>query len=102
MTTVINKSTLFFLFLGPILHSGCMEDYSSYCNDIVECQGGNQDDLERCINEWESEANRASTKDCRDAFDDYFSCRASNSTCADQRWTDNEQCDDADRKWRRC
>ena len=102
MSIVLDKFALFFLFLGSIFAVGCVEDYSSYCSEIIKCQDGNQNDMERCIDELESAADRADANNCQVAFDNYFSCLSSKSSCLDERWTDNEKCDNEDKDLRRC
>lgn len=63
-----------------VLVIGC-NPYSNYCDDLVECEVGSEQDFDDCVSHQETEADEADVKDCTAERDSFFDCVRSSSTC---------------------
>jgi hypothetical protein len=65
------------LFLAAI---GCA-DIRSYCEDLTNCEGGNDDDRKACIAEQKGLRAAADEYGCRDEYDRYIACYVEYGQC---------------------
>lgn len=64
---------------------GCGPSISSMCDDICECEGCSDDELDDCIDEGEDLEREVENEGCEDQFDDYLDCASEELECHDSR-----------------
>lgn len=72
---------------------GC-SPFSGYCADVMDCEGGNDYDIDACVADLDHLSSRADVWDCRDDFDFYWECLEERGHCDDHIWTTNDDCHD--------
>lgn len=71
---------------------GC-DPYGAYCDEKMDCEDGNEMDVESCVVDLEEEEERASLWDCDEYFDIYFECLELESECeSDHYIVDGNNC----------
>jgi hypothetical protein len=74
----------------------CASTYSDPCQAEVDCTGGNDADVDACVEASRGSEEIASAYDCSEPFDKYVDCLKEKSTCKDsggtKRYTDDNQC----------
>jgi hypothetical protein len=55
--------------------------YGDYCKAAMDCEGGNDKDVDACVAEREAESDLAHLWDCDEWYDAYFACAEENSSC---------------------
>lgn len=61
---------------------GCVAgDIKDVCEDIIACEGGNDDDEKACVALLKGERKAQDNYGCRDEFDDLFICQAEYGRC---------------------
>jgi hypothetical protein len=70
----------------------CSSGFSNYCEKERDCRGGNDNDVDACVEQFIAAENIASAYDCGDQFDAAADC-LENATCnaKDQR-LENSAC----------
>ena len=74
-------STLGALLALSIASVGCHSTYYSYCESRQQCEGGNDKDIDACVQSAQGEEDVASAYDCSDAFDKYVDCFKAKGSC---------------------
>lgn len=59
----------------------CKSTYSDYCKARQECEGGNDADIDACIETSRASEDVASAYDCEDSFDKYAECYKAKGSC---------------------
>lgn len=72
---------------------GC-SPYGTYCADKMDCEGGNDNDIEACEIQMSADADTADVWDCGDDWDFYLECLEAESHCDNDNWTTDTDCDD--------
>jgi hypothetical protein len=67
--------------MGCLLVWGCGPTTGAYCEDQVECSGGNAEDEDACAAVVDYVEELADMQGCADEFDEYFECFFDNATC---------------------
>src|SRR5689334_739339 len=77
--------------------------YGTYCQDQMDCLGGNEQDVEACEVSMEADEEIADVKGCADVFEEYFACHEEKDSCNDMdQWTADTGCDKENEKLTRC
>lgn len=83
-----------FVLLAIVLGAQCTSRFEAYCENQRACRGGNDKDVDACIEGARAEENVAAAYDCEDPFDAVAKCletapcrdgRLDTSVCADQQ-----------------
>jgi hypothetical protein len=61
--------------------SGCSNKYQAFCEAAQQCRGGNDKDIDACVEASKADEDVASAYDCSDAFTKLADCKVSKSTC---------------------
>jgi hypothetical protein len=99
MKNIFPKATaLVLVSLTALWFSGCYKDIRDYCEEMVDCEGGNDEDEKACVEELKGERKAAREYDCRDEFDDMLECFVDHGDCEDGDYGDyfsiGETCSD--------
>jgi len=62
---------------------GCGDSIASICEDVCDCEGCSDEELEECIEEGEELEERMEDMGCGDEFEDYVDCMADAFVCED-------------------
>jgi hypothetical protein len=87
--------------LAAVMCAAC-GGYGSYCDEVMNCMGGNDADLEACEINLDASEEVASIENCSEEFDAWFTCLEEESECRDENWTAEERCDDENEKLQGC
>ncbi len=68
------------LLMAPLL-VGCGPDYDAICQEVVDCAGGNEADLEACIREAERQEEIADIEGCGDEWEEMIVCIEEEASC---------------------
>lgn len=82
MSTMGNKVCV--LALGIAILASlpqCGSSYSDHCEALRSCSGGNDQDVDACIEQLRAQENVASAYDCGDAWDSYEDCITKVTAC---------------------
>ncbi|AKT37870.1 hypothetical protein [Chondromyces crocatus] len=71
---------------------GCGRGYSAFCEEMMDCQRGNDADIEACIIELERQEEIASIYGCDDDWDRAFTCVEEESHCRARVYTHDARC----------
>jgi hypothetical protein len=72
--------TYFLVFVLATL-AGCSNKYQSFCEAAQQCRGGNDKDIDACVEASNADEDVAKAYDCNDAFEKLADCRIQKSTC---------------------
>ncbi|MFO0757600.1 MAG: hypothetical protein U0359_13980 [Byssovorax sp.] len=70
------------LLAASALLAGCGNVISSSCNESIQCEGGNDMDIDACIASSEGAQNVAAAYGCSEAFDKLLDCIDTTSKCS--------------------
>ncbi len=62
----------------------CSSTYADTCQSSIDCEGGNDKDVDACVAEARGTENRAEAYDCGDQFETVIDCVKDNGTCKDE------------------
>ncbi|MCC6522756.1 MAG: hypothetical protein IT373_08860 [Polyangiaceae bacterium] len=100
-----NKTTIIggvLLALGLLLPIGC-KTYGDFCEARMDCEVGNDADVDACLVEIETDEERADIYGCSEWFDDYIACREAQSTCeAGNHYSTGNRCEREDEHYQAC
>ena len=89
------------VYLGVVAQS-CLS-FDAYCDEVVDCEDGNEADMEACVVANEAAEDRASLYGCTDEFEIFFECLEAEAKCEDDRYTlTGNDCDDESREYQSC
>ena len=78
-------------------------DFEPYCLEKIDCEDGNDADVEACVISGEAEEDIAELYGCTDEFTLFAECREKDASCEnDQYILDPKDCDDESREYGRC
>lgn len=77
------------LTLAPL---GCSK-YGAWCEDQENCTGGNDMDIDACIEQTEEYEDEASAYDCGEEYDALWECAEGEAYCDNGHWRYTERCD---------
>lgn len=84
-----------FAFFALALLPQC-STYDDICQQQVDCEGGNDKDVEACVEVNRGLEDVAEAYGCEDQFEAAFDCAKANSTCVEnsgqKRFTTNQAC----------
>jgi hypothetical protein len=92
--------------LGAMGATGCAR-FGAYCDEMMACEHGNDNDFDACEIELKADADRADNWGCTDEFDDLFLCLEEEAYCdGNDHWTTssgtNDRCDGERRHYDDC
>lgn len=64
--------------------SGCGDGIGTYCEREIQCEGGNDRDVEACIKDHEADVKVAEIYECGDMANSVIECEVTHSICV---WT---------------
>jgi hypothetical protein len=77
--------------------------FGDYCAQMMDCEGGNDLDVEACVAEAEESEEHASLWDCDEWFDAYFECAEAESDCDNDRYgVHDDSCEDEEQDYGSC
>ncbi|HEY4121348.1 MAG TPA: hypothetical protein VGM56_25960 [Byssovorax sp.] len=82
------------LAFAVLIAPGCTSAVGDACQSAVNCEGGNDDDVQACIGEADGAAEVASAYNCDDAYSKLVDCLTSSGHCDKGNWKTN--CDKQD------
>lgn len=95
METKTSSKVLATLLVGLFVagaSAGCHSTYKDYCEQKQQCEGGNDKDIDACIEEWRAQEDIASAYDCTDAYDKYADCFKVKGSCKSGRFDTTSSC----------
>ncbi|HVH44964.1 MAG TPA: hypothetical protein VM925_21570 [Labilithrix sp.] len=66
--------------------ANCTSTYTDICTKEKDCEGGNDKDVDACIERLRGQEDVAAAYDCSDAFDKALDCAESTATCKDKNF----------------
>jgi len=75
--------------LGLTLLTACGTSYGDLCASAVQCQGGNDADVNACVAVAKGTEREAAAYDCSDAYFKRLDCIEKTSTCSKTHFDDN-------------
>ena len=81
--------------------AGCAP-YGALCVDQIDCEGGNDADIEACEISYEAGEDIAAVWGCEARWDDYVLCLEDRLECSGGDWTHNKSCDDERKAYDDC
>jgi hypothetical protein len=93
---------LYLLTLGLALAAaGCGGSASSLCNDLCDCTGCSDNELDDCVDDVEDQIKEAEDEGCSDQADAYIDCLSSEFECRDSE-VDVDGCDSESEELGKC
>jgi hypothetical protein len=87
--------------LGLALNAGCGAGQTGdICAARIQCEGGNDRDVDACISRRHGDEQAAAVYDCSEAYFKYLDCVSASSTCSDNKYKDN--CDEQKKSLNSC
>jgi hypothetical protein len=74
------------VMLAGMQSVGACQSYGDFCTELMDCEGGNDADIERCEVDREEEADLASEIGCSEWYDAYFECLEAQASCTNDRY----------------
>jgi hypothetical protein len=88
--------------VAALSSSGC-GGYGTFCQERIDCEGGNEQDEEACVINREAAEEIADIEGCADDFATFFECVEEQSSCTEEnQWTVDDKCADQEEKYNRC
>jgi len=76
--------------------------YATFCEDEMNCRGGNDMDIDACILDMNEAEDIADLYGCTDDWDTYFECLQAEAQCDDDNWTDDGDCAKEGERYNKC
>lgn len=89
-------------FAGLLAGLCACDSYGAYCEDAVKCGGGNDADVDACVEETEGLADLAALWGCDEYFDDLMACAEEHSRCENGYYTYEEACRNEQERYSAC
>lgn len=70
--------------------TNCSSTYRDYCQSQIDCEGGNDKDVDACVDTIKGLEDSAGAYDCGDQFDDYWDCFESKAVCKDKSFSSSD------------
>jgi hypothetical protein len=91
---------------AALFQAASCRSFTAYCEEAMDCMGGNEADIEACKEDSEAEADRASLYGCSDEFDLLADCQEAESECEDAGddgiYTSEDRCESESEDFGRC
>ena len=98
----IRKSVVLVLSVAAAsLVTGCGSSYSQICQDTMDCENGNDKDVEACEIQADAEEDIASLEGCDQQWQDLVDCVEQSGRCTDHHW-DTTRCDAESDRYGEC
>ncbi len=81
---------------------GCDGAYSDLCLEADDCENGNQEDIDACIQGLETEEDVASLHGCDQEWDDLIDCALNNNDCDNDHFRIEDRCEDEEEDYGDC
>lgn len=76
---------------GALAITGC-SPYGALCADKMDCEGGNDADVDACVIQSEAAEDVAYNYDCGDDWDEYVACLEDRSRCSNNVFGPGDDC----------
>jgi hypothetical protein len=83
----------FALLLSAVTLCGCGYSAADLCEDVCDCTGCSEQELDECIDNAEDQYDRAVDEGCEDQADEYLSCLGDEGECRDGAVYDADGCE---------
>ena len=89
------KALLTTLSMAVVLCSlpACKSTYASTCEASIACEGGNDADIDACIEQARGAEEVAAAYDCSDPFEAYADCAKERSVCKEGKFKTDDSCE---------
>ena len=64
-----------------LLLAGCGPNYDNICQEMVDCAGGNEQDVDACIRQAEQQGEIADIEGCDSEWADFVACYEESASC---------------------
>ena len=95
------KAELCALALGALV-AGCGSSHADYCERMMDCQNGNDLDVEHCIVDADGKDDEAAEYDCVDEREAVVACHDDEATCTDGSWGWSDECMSEEEDYNEC
>jgi hypothetical protein len=82
--TCSRGSALLRMFALFAVLGGCGPDVQTICEDREACTGGNEKDVEACVEGWDAQGDLADELGCSDEYAEYADCFEQSAECIDE------------------
>jgi hypothetical protein len=96
------------LFAGALLAGialsliACHSTYYDFCKQRQECEGGNDKDIDACIESQRGEEDIAGDYDCKDSFSKYKDCYTVKGSCKNGAYDFVSPCSNESKAYSSC
>lgn len=97
-----NWSTLIGLVSVSVALMGCQSRFKDFCTQSMDCQRGNDQDIDACIAEAEAQEAKAAAYDCSADFDSYFDCAEQTLDCSHHQVEIDSDCGSDLKRMNKC
>jgi len=85
----------------------CNRSYSEYCEEMMDCQDGNDRDIAACEEAMSGTEDIVSILDCNEYWDAFMDCREEESSCRNDSYTTvdsdgDDRCEDEEDDFDAC
>jgi hypothetical protein len=77
----IHRGVGIFVAVLALSLSNCASKYHDYCQAQADCEGGNDKDVDACVDSLRGTENAVGEYDCGDQWDDAFDCLDGKGIC---------------------
>ncbi len=103
MRNVGRKAAWPILLMAGLSSAQACLSFDTYCQEKVDCQDGNEKDVEACVVAEEAGADIADLYGCTDELELFAECREKDATCvSDQYILENNDCNDERDEYSSC
>jgi hypothetical protein len=81
--------------------TGC-GGYSALCVDAMDCEGGNDADVDACVVTLDYYEDRSSLEGCEPEWDELYACVNEEARCRDRNFSADGYCDRENERWVDC
>jgi len=90
------------LLAGLVVGLLACDPYGAYCEEAMDCMGGNEQDVDACVVELEGREEHAALWDCDEYFDALFECLELEADCDNDYYTPDDSCEDEQEDYEAC
>lgn len=76
--------------------------YTSFCEEMMACLGGNQSDVDACVVEFDAGDDLADAEGCTEEWDELATCEEEEARCEDDVFSSGDACDRERTRWQDC
>ena len=87
--------------LGALGLAGCGSRHSQHCQDRMDCENGNEKDVQACEIDEDAADDIANLEGCDKQRDEYVDCRVEEARCNQNHW-DAPKCEPERTRWQDC